>query len=121
VKRVNPTNGKDAIDPDDAEGVDNALKISVPNASQPWLSDPEGVLAVGQKILLSCLTDDLLDNGIIATVTAPLIWTSDDGTDHKMLEFKYKMPVEGVDDSDFSQVSEVYEAIMQTKRIRLTM
>ena len=54
-------------------------------------------------------------------MTAPLIWTSDDGTDHKMLEFKYKMPVEGVDDSDFSQVSEVYESIMQTKRIRLTM
>ena len=54
-------------------------------------------------------------------MTGPLIWTSDDGTDHKMLEFKYKMPVEGVDDSDFSQVIEVYEAIMQTKRIRLTM
>ena len=52
VKRVHPTNGKDAIDPDDAEGVDNAPKISVPNASQPWLSDPEGVLAVGQKLLL---------------------------------------------------------------------
>jgi hypothetical protein len=37
VKRVHPTNSKDAIDPDDADAVDNAPKISVPNASQPWL------------------------------------------------------------------------------------
>jgi hypothetical protein len=51
----------------------------------------------------------------------PLVWTSDDGTDDKMLEFKYKMPVEGDDDSDFPQVIEVYEAILQIKRMRLTM
>jgi len=121
VKRVHPTNGKDAIDADESHGVDNAKKISGKDASQPWLTDPDGQLAVGQKFLLSCLTDDLLDNGIIATVTGPIIWTSDDGIDHKMLEFKYKMPVEGDDDTDFSQVSEVYEAIMQTKRMRLTM
>ena len=76
---------------------------------------------MGQKFLLSCLTDDLLDNGIIATVTTPVIWTSDDGTDHKLLEFQYKMPVEGDDDTDFSQVCEVYEAIIRTRRMRLTM
>ena len=121
VKRGHPTNGKDAINPEELHGVDNANKISGKDASQPWLTDPDGQLAVGQKFLLSCLTDDLLDNGIIATVTGPIIWTSDDGIDHKMLEFKYKMPVEGDDDTDFSQVSEVYEAIMQTKRMRLTM
>jgi hypothetical protein len=38
-----------------------------------------------------------------------------------MLEFKYKMPIEGDDDTDFSQVIEAYEAIIQTKRVRLTM
>jgi hypothetical protein len=54
-------------------------------------------------------------------VTGPLIWTSDDGKDHNMLEFKYKMPLEGDDDTDFSQVMEVYEAIIKTKRMRLTM
>jgi hypothetical protein len=109
------------MDPDDAHVGDIATQQTVHNPSEPWLSDPEGLLAVGQKFLLSCLTDDLLDNGIIATVTGPLIWTSDDGKDHNMLEFKYKMPLEGDDDTDFSQVMEVYEAIIKTKRMRLTM
>ena len=121
VKRVRKDNGKDAMDPDDAHVGDIATQQTVHNPSEPWLSDPEGLLAVGQKFLLSCLTDDLLDNGIIATVTGPLIWTSDDGKDHNMLEFKYKMPLEGDDDTDFSQVMEVYEAIIKTKRMRLTM
>jgi hypothetical protein len=120
LKRVRENKGKDVIDPDELRGVVNPMLTYDPNRD-PWESDPEGLLAVGQKFLLSCLTDDLLDNGIIATVTAPTIWTSDDGTDHKMLEFKYKMPVEGDDDTDFSQVCEVYEAIIRTRRMRLTM
>jgi hypothetical protein len=36
-------------------------KVPDHNASEPWLSDPEGLLTVGQTFLLSCLTDDLLD------------------------------------------------------------
>jgi hypothetical protein len=38
-----------------------------------------------------------------------------------MIEFKYTMPEEGDDDTDFSQAREVYEAILQTKRINLKM
>jgi hypothetical protein len=120
VKRVRENKGKDVIDPDKAHELVQPMLTYDPQR-HPWETDPDGLLAVGQKFLLSCLTDDLLDNGIIATVTAPVIWTSDDGTDHKMLEFKYKMPVEGDDDTDFSQVCEVYEAIIRTRRMRLTM
>ena len=82
------------------------------------MSDPEGLLAVGQKFRLAFLTDDLLDNGITATVTAPLLWPCEDGQQYNMLEFTYAME-EGGDDSDMSQVREVYEAIQATKRISL--
>jgi hypothetical protein len=86
--------------------------------TEPWVSDPEGLLAVGQKFRLAFLTDDLLDNGITATVTAPLLWPCEDGQQYNMLEFTYAME-EGGDDSDMSQVREVYEAIQATKRISL--
>ena len=86
--------------------------------TEPWVSDPEGLLAVGQKFRLAFLTDDLLDNGITATVTAPLLWPCEDGEQYRMLEFTYAME-EGGDDSDMSQVREVYEAIQATKRISL--
>ncbi len=67
---------------------------------------------------LAFLTDDLLDNGITATVTAPLLWPCEDGQQYRMLEFTYAME-QGGDDSDMSQVREVYEAIQATKRISL--
>jgi hypothetical protein len=86
--------------------------------AEPWVTDPEGQLAVGKKFRLAFLTDDLLDNGITATVTAPLLWTCEEGKQYNMLEFRYAME-EGADDSDFSQVREVYEAIQATKRISL--
>ena len=86
--------------------------------TEPWVSDLEGLLAVGQKFRLAFLTDDLLDNGITATVTAPLLWPCEDGQQYNMLEFTYAME-EGGDDSDMSQVREVYEAIQATKRISL--
>ena len=86
--------------------------------TEPWVSDPEGLLAVGQKFRLAFITDDLLDNGITATVTAPLLWPCEDGQQYNMLEFTYAME-EGGDDSDMSQVREVYEAIQATKRISL--
>jgi hypothetical protein len=93
---------------------------SLPDGSEtePWVSDPEGLLAVGQKFRLAFLTDDLLDNGITATVTAPLLWPCEDGEQYRMLEFTYAME-QGGDDSDMSQVREVYEAIQATKRISL--